>query len=63
MIGDQIELVIVSVEGDQVRVGIKAPQHIEIFRKEVYESIQIANREASNVKLDVDDLNKLFKKK
>jgi carbon storage regulator len=61
MIGDQIELVIVSIDGDQVKVGIKAPQQVEIFRKEVYQSIQMANREAAQ-KIDLDVVSKIFKK-
>ncbi|MEX2459809.1 MAG: carbon storage regulator CsrA [Paenibacillaceae bacterium] len=61
MIGDQIELVIVSIEGDQVKLGIKAPLQVEIYRKEVYESIQMANREARE-KIDLDVISKMFKK-
>lgn len=61
MIGDQIELVIVSIEGDQVKVGIKAPLQVEIYRKEVYQSIQMANREAMK-KIDLDVIAKIFKK-
>jgi carbon storage regulator len=62
MIGDQIELVIVSIEGDQVKLGIKAPQQVEIFRKEVYQSIQLANREAAEKIIDMDVISKIFKK-
>ncbi|MNH88865.1 hypothetical protein D3C87_786840 [compost metagenome] len=47
VIQDQIELTILSVEGDTVRVGISAPPHIDIFRKEVYLSIQESNRESA----------------
>lgn len=36
-----------AVEGDTVRIGISAPKHIDIFRKEVYASIQEANRESA----------------
>ncbi|MNP80674.1 hypothetical protein D3C76_1788390 [compost metagenome] len=36
-----------GVEGDVVRIGISAPKHIDIFRKEVYLSIQDSNREAA----------------
>jgi carbon storage regulator len=61
MIGDQIELVIVSIEGDQVKVGINAPRQVEIYRKEVYQSIQMANREAVK-KIDLDVVAKIFKK-
>jgi carbon storage regulator len=46
VIQDQIELTILSVEGDTVKVGISAPKHVDIFRKEVYLSIQEANRES-----------------
>ncbi|WP_068620587.1 carbon storage regulator CsrA [Paenibacillus tuaregi] len=47
VIQDQIEVTILSVEGDTVRVGISAPPHIDIFRKEIYLSIQEANRESA----------------
>ena len=46
IIQDEIELTILAVEGDTVRVGIKAPKEVDIFRKEVYLSIQEANRES-----------------
>ena len=39
MIGDEIEVSILSVAGDKVRVGIDAPRDIAVFRKEVYEAI------------------------
>jgi carbon storage regulator len=40
MIGDEIELTILSVSGDKVRVGIQAPREIPVFRKEVWLEIQ-----------------------
>jgi carbon storage regulator len=46
VIQDQIELTILSVDGDTVKVGISAPKHVDIFRKEVYLSIQEANLES-----------------
>lgn len=46
VIQDQIELTILSVDGDTVKVGISAPKHVDIFRKEVYLSIQETNRES-----------------
>ncbi|MBP2109958.1 carbon storage regulator CsrA [Paenibacillus silagei] len=46
VIQDQIELTILSVDGDTVKVGISAPKHVDIFRKEVYLSIQESNRES-----------------
>jgi len=60
MIGDQIELVVVGVEGDQVRIGIKAPKEIEVYRKEVYLSIQQANEEAAKSTIDTQAIGELF---
>lgn len=40
MIGDDVEIVIVDVRGDKVRLGITAPTHIPVHRKEVYETIK-----------------------
>lgn len=39
MIGDEIEVSVLSVSGDKVRIGIDAPRDVAVFRKEVYESI------------------------
>ncbi|WP_339179826.1 carbon storage regulator CsrA [Paenibacillus sp. FSL R5-0701] len=47
IIQDNIEVTILSVEGDTVRIGISAPKHIDIFRQEVYQSIQETNRESA----------------
>lgn len=52
-IGDEIELTILSIEGDQVKVGINAPKQVEIHRKEVYLSIQEENSKASKVSTDL----------
>lgn len=43
MIGDDVEIMIVGVDGDQVKIGIEAPRDIPIHRKEVYEEIQREN--------------------
>ncbi|WP_449599388.1 carbon storage regulator CsrA [Paenibacillus sp. Marseille-Q9583] len=58
VIQDQIELTILGVDGDTVKVGISAPKHVDIFRKEVYLSIQEANRES--VAPQQTDLNALI---
>ncbi len=60
VINDNIEVTIVDIQGDQVRLGISAPRNISIHRKEVYLEIQEENRraaQAGNI-----DLNKLLKK-
>ena len=40
MIGDDVEITIVDVRGDKVRLGITAPKEIPVHRMEVYEAIQ-----------------------
>jgi carbon storage regulator len=53
MIGDDIELTIISIEGDQIKLGINAPRNIEIHRKEIYIAIQEENNKAANTTLDL----------
>jgi len=40
MIGDEIEISVLSVMGEKVRIGIQAPRDVPVFRKEVYLEIQ-----------------------
>lgn len=40
MVGDEVEITILDVRGDKVRLGITAPRSIDVHRKEVYEAIQ-----------------------
>lgn len=47
MIGDDIELTILAIEGEQVKLGINAPKNVDIHRKEIYIAIQNENNEAS----------------
>ncbi len=55
MIGDEIEITVVDIRGDKVRLGINAPRQVDVHRKEVYEAIKRENDEASRVQ--IDDLN------
>ena len=55
MIGDEIEITVVDIRGDKVRLGINAPRSVQVHRKEVYEAIKRENAEAS--RLDPDALN------
>jgi carbon storage regulator len=43
MIGDDVEITIVDIKGDTVRVGISAPRNVTVHRKEIYEAIQREN--------------------
>ena len=46
VINNNIEVTILEVKGDQVKVGITAPKEVPVYRKEVYVQIQNANKEA-----------------
>ncbi|GAF21760.1 MULTISPECIES: carbon storage regulator CsrA [Shouchella] len=61
-IGDQIELTILEVNGDQVKIGIQAPKSIDIFRKEIVEVIENENKQAVQ-SVTVDTIKSLFEHK
>ncbi|PYE50645.1 carbon storage regulator CsrA [Paenibacillus barcinonensis] len=68
IIQDQIEITVLAVEGDTVRIGITAPKHIDIYRQEIYASIQEANRDsaaplAANVEAFMERLRNSVPKK
>lgn len=56
MLGDQIEVKILSVDGDQVKIGIVAPKTVKIYRSEVYEIIQNENKQAQNLPNSIFEL-------
>jgi carbon storage regulator len=45
MIGDEIEVSVLAIMGEKVRIGIDAPREVPVFRKEVYEEIQDENED------------------
>jgi len=47
MVGDQVQISVVDIKGDQVKLGIKAPTQVKVYRSEVYAAIQEENRAAS----------------
>lgn len=49
MIGDDIEITVVDIRGDKVRLGINAPTSIAVHRKEVYEAIKRENEQAARL--------------
>ena len=60
MIGNGIEITILDIKGDQVKIGINAPKSVPIYRKEIYKQIQAANIEAAKTEVAVDELKDLF---
>ena len=49
MIGDDVEITVVDIRGDKVRLGITAPRSIQVHRKEVYEAIRRENKRAAGL--------------
>ena len=49
MIGDDTELTIIDIRGDKVRIGIKAPSHVPVHRKEIYDAIKEENEQAMSL--------------
>lgn len=57
VIGDEIEVIVLEVRGEQVRIGVRAPKTITVHRKEIYEQIRQENLSAASV--STDDLSTL----
>lgn len=60
-INDDIEIVILDISGDQVKIGINAPKNISIYRDEIFKQIKEANK-SSILEIDIKQINQLFKK-
>lgn len=56
VINNNIEITVLEVKGEQVKLGISAPKEVPVYRKEVYVQIQEANKEAMTVE-SVDEIN------
>ncbi len=64
MIGNDIEITILDIRNDQVKIGISAPKQVGIYRKEIYLQIQEENKQAvtEDVSQNMTALEKLFSK-
>lgn len=60
IINNDIEITVIEVRGDQVKLGISAPKTVPIYRKEVYVQIEEANKEAVESSNNMDALKNLF---
>ncbi|QDP41279.1 carbon storage regulator CsrA [Radiobacillus deserti] len=61
-IGEHIEVKVLSIDGEQVKLGIEAPKDVDVFRHEIYEQILEENKQASQMKKNALDLLKNIKK-
>ncbi|TVQ96165.1 MAG: carbon storage regulator [Spirochaetaceae bacterium] len=61
IIGGEIEISVVDIRGDQVKLGINAPSHVKVYRQEVYEAILAENRQAVSARNIPAELGDLFK--
>lgn len=60
MLGNDIEITILEIKGDQVKIGINAPKSVPIYRKEIYLQIQESNKEAVDGSVSLEEIRKLF---
>lgn len=63
IINDNIEIKVIGIKQDQVKIGIVAPKDVKIYRKEIYEEIQNANIAAANTAGKIDSLKDVMTKK
>lgn len=61
MIGNDIEITVLEIKGDQIKLGVKDPKSVPIYRKELYVQIQEENKQAGSA-VDVEALRGLFQK-
>ena len=64
-IGDDVEIVVVEIKGDQVKLGIRAPRNVAVHRTEIYKEIRDQNTRAAETPApeSLDSLASLIKKK
>ncbi|MBR6536022.1 MAG: carbon storage regulator CsrA [Lachnospiraceae bacterium] len=60
MIGHDIEITVLEIKGEQVKLGINAPKSVPLYRKEIYVQIQEANKEAVSTEASPDVLKNMF---
>ena len=58
VINNNVEITILEIRGDQIKIGVNAPKEVPVYRKEVYLQIQDSNKEA--MQADLEALKKLF---
>jgi carbon storage regulator len=62
IVGNEIEISVIEIKGDQVRIGVNAPKNVKVFRKEVFDAIQAENRAAAQSPATLPELDFSIKK-
>ena len=62
MIGDQVQVSVVDIKGDQVKLGIQAPREVKVYREEVYQAIQAENQAALSARTDLPQIDDMLGK-
>ncbi|MEM5948565.1 carbon storage regulator CsrA [Spirochaetia bacterium 38H-sp] len=60
ILDDNITITVVEVKGDNIKLGIEAPENIKIYREEVYKAIQEENKTAAVSNLDLENIYTIF---
>lgn len=60
IINDNIEIVILETRGESVKIGVKAPKEVTIYREEIYEEIKRANKQSQALVTDLDKAFDIF---
>jgi carbon storage regulator len=64
MIGDEVEVTVVEIKGDAIKLGINAPKAIKVHRKEIYLAIQRENIDATKASIErIGEISGILKKK
>lgn len=61
VVGNDIEITILEIKGDQVKIGIQAPKSVPVYRKELYMQIKDANQEAIKQAGTLENLKNLLR--
>jgi carbon storage regulator len=56
VIGEDIEISVLEIHGDQVKLGVTAPRDVKVFRREVFDAIRAENRAAASSSVDIPAL-------
>lgn len=60
IVGNDIEITILEIKKEQVKIGIKAPKAVSVYRKELYLQIKDSNKEAVSNSINIEAVHKLF---